>query len=149
MAIERTTNCDESCSSQFGIRRYCEGGECRLPWLSALEDHRLGAALELMLAPANASLTVQDLAQAAGMSRSAFSQHFAEAFGQPPMEMLQEMRLRQAAKLLRETDMPVKQLAARLGYASRSHFSRSFRRQYGVAPADYRDVGDQASGKRR
>ncbi len=131
------------------LRRYCEGGECRLPWLSALEDHRLGAALELMLAQTNASLTVQDLAQAAGMSRSAFSQHFADAFEQPPMEMLQEIRLRHAAKLLRETDMPVKQLAARLGYASRSHFSRSFSRQYGVAPADYRDAELQASGRRR
>ncbi len=129
------------------LRRYCEGGECRLPWLSALEDHRLGAALERMLEHPDAPLTVQDLADTAGMSRSAFSQHFAEAFGQPPMEMFQELRLRQAAKLLRDTDMPVKQLAARLGYASRSHFSRSFRHQFGMAPLDFR-VG-QASGKRR
>lgn len=129
------------------LRRYCEGGECRLPWLSALEDHRLGAALERMLERPEDPLTVQDLADTAGMSRSAFSQHFAEAFGQPPMEMFQELRLRQAAKLLRVSDMPVKQLAARLGYASRSHFSRSFSQQFGLAPQDYRDA--QASGRRR
>lgn len=120
------------------LRRYCASGECRLPWLSALEDPRLNRAVAEMLAHPERDFSLEGLAELAGMSRSAFAAHFAAAFERTPMELLKEMRLRRAAQLLRSTDLPVKSVAPRVGYDSRSYFSRAFKAFYGVDPAAYR-----------
>ena len=120
------------------LRRHCEGGECRVPWLSALEDPRLGAALEAMLDAPEAPHTVEGLATVAAMSRSTFAQHFTAAFGRPPMNFLRELRLRKAARLLKTTDVPVKSIANSVGYGSRSYFSRAFKAFYGIDPARFR-----------
>lgn len=120
------------------LRRHCAGGECRVPWLTALEDERLGAALAAMLDAPEKPHTVERLAERASMSRSSFAQRFAAAFGRPPMDFLKEVRLRRAAALLRTTDLPVKVVAARVGYGSRSYFSRAFKAFYGIDPARFR-----------
>ena len=120
------------------LRRHCAGGECRIPWLTALEDHRLGDALATILDHPETPLTVADLARAAHMSRSAFAKHFTAAFDQSPMEFLKQVRLRRAAHLLRASDQPIKTLAASVGYESRSHFSRAFKAFHGLPPAQYR-----------
>lgn len=120
------------------LRRHCERGECRVPWLAALEDARLGAAVAAMLDSPEAPFTVERLAELAGMSRSAFSQHFAQTFGRAPIDFLKELRLRRAAETLRNTDLPVKAVARSVGYASRSYFSRAFKAFYGVDPARFR-----------
>ena len=120
------------------LRRYCASGECRLPWLSALEDPRLGRAVAAMLAHPERDFTLEGLAETAGMSRSAFAAHFTTAFERPPIEFLKETRLRRAAQLLRSTDLPVKSVAPRVGFASRSYFSRAFKALYGVDPLAYR-----------
>ena len=122
------------------LRRHCEGGECRMPWLSALEDPRLGAALEAMLDVPEAPHTVAGLAAVAAMSRSTFAQHFTAAFGRPPMDFLKELRLRRAAQMLKTSEAPVKAVAKAVGYSSRSFFSRAFKAFYGVAPAAFRDL---------
>lgn len=120
------------------LRRYCESGECRLPWLSALEDPRLGRALVAMLEHPERDFSLAGLAELAGMSRSAFAAHFTAAFGRTPIELLKDLRLRRAAELLRTTDLPVKAVGPRVGYASRSYFSRAFKAHYGVDPLAYR-----------
>ena len=120
------------------LRRHCEGGECRVPWLAALEDARLGLALEAMLDAIEAPHTVAGLATVAAMSRSAFAQHFTAAFGRPPMDFLRELRLRRAAQMLQTSDAPVKTVAKAVGYASRSYFSRAFKAFYGIDPTTYR-----------
>ena len=123
------------------LRRYCGSGECRLPWLSALEDPRLNRALAAMLERPEHPFTLEDLADLAGMSRSGFAAHFAAAFERPPMEYLRDLRLSRAARLLATTDLPVKTIAGRIGYRSRSHFSRAFRDRYGADPVSYRAAG--------
>ena len=54
------------------------------------------------------------------------------------MEFVAKTRLHHAAELLRGTDLPVKAIAASIGFASRSHFSRAFRAAYGRDPRAYR-----------
>ena len=120
------------------LRRYCESGECRLPWLSALEDPRLGRAIAAMLDSPADDFTLERLAGLAGMSRSAFAARFGAAYGRGPIDFLKELRLRRAAELLRTTDLPVKAVAPKVGYASRSYFSRAFKARYGIDPAGYR-----------
>jgi transcriptional regulator GlxA family with amidase domain len=54
------------------------------------------------------------------------------------MEFVQTVRLRIAARMLAGSDMPVKSIAAAVGYASRSHFSRAFAARFGNDPSRYR-----------
>ena len=123
------------------LRRHCASGECRVPWLTALEDPRLGAVVAAMLDDPAAPLTVAGLADIAGMSRSTFAAHFVAAFGRPPMDFIKELRLRRAARLLVEGDLPIKSVARAVGYDSRSYFSRAFKARYGVDPARFRATG--------
>ncbi len=125
------------------LRRLCGDGSCQLPWLQGLGDPRLVRALDVMLAAPEQSHTLESVARAAGMSRSAFSEHFGRAFGRPAMELLREVRLNKGAELLRGTQLPVKTVAERIGFASRSHFSRAFRSRFGIDPAGFRSGGDQ------
>ncbi len=72
------------------------------------------------------------------MSRSSFAKSFSGAFGEGPIEYVQQVRLRLAAHLLRATDLPVKVIASSIGYTSRSYFSRAFRTAYGIDPSRFR-----------
>lgn len=110
-----------------------------LPWLAALDDEDLGRALDIMFENPAAGHTVESLAQEALMSRSVFAERFHAAFGSSPMTFLRGLRMRRAAQLLtRSGNLSINQVAHRVGFASRSHFSRAFRDQFGTSPAAYR-----------
>lgn len=110
------------------------------PMIAALKDHRLVPALTAMLDRPSDALALEDLARLAGMSRSVFAERFTAAFGCPPIEFLKGVRLRQAARLLTTTDLPIKRIAQAIGYESRSYFSRAFRARYDADPSDYRSA---------
>lgn len=121
------------------FRRICETGSCSLPWLSALEDERMARVLDRVLQSPGDRHTVESLAQVALMSRSAFAESFSAAFGQPPMSLVRRIRLDRAWKLLEHPDgPPIQVVARRVGFSSRSHFSREFKRHFGISPATRR-----------
>jgi AraC-like DNA-binding protein len=122
----------------YVLRRLAGRGDLRLPWLSVAENPRLGAAVEAMLSEPARTHRVGDLAALAGMSRSAFSARFTQAFGQSPHGFLTESRLRHAAHFLETTELPVKTIAGKIGYRSRSNFTRAFKARYGLDPNAYR-----------
>lgn len=109
-----------------------------LPWLSALDDPRLSKVVEAILDHPEKSYTLESLADIAAMSRATFVRRFEKSFDRTPMDYLRDVRLRRAAQLLQTSSMSVDGIAARVGYASRSHFSRAFQDLYGVSPADFR-----------
>jgi AraC-type DNA-binding domain-containing proteins len=78
------------------------------------------------------------LAHARGMSVSTLRRHFLEAAGVPLHTFVIRRRLARARSLLGETDLPIKEIAARLGYADVYFFTRQFRCHTGVPPAAYR-----------
>lgn len=123
------------------FRRLCGRDDCRLPWLNALEDPRLGRALQAIHAAPEAPHSLDSLAETAAMSRSVFASRFRALFGQTAMDYVRDVRLREAARLLKQPDMSVAAAAARAGFASRSHFTRAFRTMFGKAPGEYRRVG--------
>lgn len=83
--------------------------------------------------------TLESMAEASGMSRSTFVRHFNRLFRISPMQFLLRLRLNEAAALLRSGELPIKAVAARTGFASRSHFSRAFTRMFGRDPSSFRD----------
>ena len=119
------------------LRRHFEQGGDRLSCL-AIEDPRLGRAAAAMQARPEHGFSLTELAEVAGMSRSVFAARFVRTVGQSPMEFLKALRLGRAAELLRRTDLPVKSVSPRVGYSSRSAFTRAFVARHGVGPMAFR-----------
>lgn len=72
------------------------------------------------------------------MSRSVFARRFHDCFDRTPMEYVREARLRRAARLLHRGELSASDVATRVGFASRSHFSRTFHEHFGCPPAEFR-----------
>jgi AraC-like DNA-binding protein len=120
------------------LRRCYARGACSAGWLAALEDARLGRAVAAMQSRPEQSFTLPELAEVAGMSRSVFAARFVMAMGESPIGFLKRLRLARAAQLLTRGDLPVKTVAAQVGYASRSAFTRAFVARHGVQPTAFR-----------
>ncbi|HYW14535.1 MAG TPA: helix-turn-helix transcriptional regulator, partial [Allosphingosinicella sp.] len=104
-----------------------------------LRNPQLVRAVAAIAAMPADSHSVDSLAALAGMSRSCFNRQFSASYGCTPMEYVQTVRMRIAARMLAESDMPVKSIAAAVGYASRSQFSRAFTVRFGDDPSRYRN----------
>ncbi|EJO93809.1 AraC family transcriptional regulator [Ectopseudomonas mendocina DLHK] len=83
-------------------------------------------------------LQVADLARLAGLSVARFHARFLAETGRTPMEHLRLQRLRLAERLLLDSDLPVGEVAARVGYASQSAFTAALSRHLGMTPRQLR-----------
>ncbi|GAA2348163.1 hypothetical protein GCM10010246_39280 [Streptomyces cuspidosporus] len=82
--------------------------------------------------------------QAAGLSRAAFARRFTALAGRSPLAYLTWWRMTLAARLLRESELPLRAVAERSGYTSEFAFAKAFKREYGVAPGGYRRRGQES-----
>lgn len=120
------------------LRKRLQDNDGALRWMAALRDPQVWEALRAMLDAPGDPHTVDSLADLVGMSRSAFANRFSAAYGSGPIDLLRDLRLRRAAKLLRDTDMPVKRIAHLVGFSSRTAFSRLFDERIGQSPIEFR-----------
>ena len=72
------------------------------------------------------------------MSRTAFAVRFRELVGQSPLQYVTRCRMDRAAEMLRSTEVPIAEVAGKVGYDSEAGFGRAFQRHIGQAPAAYR-----------
>lgn len=115
------------------------GADCCNPgWLRAIFDPQIGAALKAIHDNVDHLWTVESLAEAAGMSRSAFALRFKELLGQAPLEYVTEWRMQKAVQLLRERGKKLFEIAKRVGYESDAAFSKAFKRVLGITPGEHR-----------
>lgn len=108
------------------------------PWLSALGDRGLSRSLASIHASPAERWTVARLAKLARMSRASFARRFTQRVGTTPLAYVAARRLDVAARLLRETDQPLGEIAAAVGYESEFALSRAFKRSRDLAPGRYR-----------
>lgn len=78
------------------------------------------------------------LARRAGMGETVFRARVRERLGRGPREHIEHLRLERAAYALRNTDLPISDIAAAAGYGDPFHFARAFRRVHGTNPSGFR-----------
>jgi len=77
------------------------------------------------------------LASVANVSRFHFARLFRRSTGSSAIAYLEQVRMRRAQELIRHGRLPLAQVAALVGYADQSYFTRRFRLAVGVTPARY------------
>ncbi|GHH57784.1 hypothetical protein GCM10009090_29470 [[Pseudomonas] boreopolis] len=95
---------------------------------------RLLRAKDRMDAASHEDWPVRRLARVSGVSGAHFARSFKDAFGVPPHRYLLTRRIERAAALLRDTDLPVTEIAFRTGWKSLGTFGRTFRDVTGESP---------------
>jgi AraC-like DNA-binding protein len=123
------------------LRTWAAGTDAEPNWLAGALDPQTAPALSAIHRDPSHDWTVEDLARACNLSRSAFAARFLAHVGRPPGTYLAHVRLDAAAGLLRDTPLPVALIAKNVGYSSEAAFSRAFKNRYGTPPARWRRVG--------
>jgi len=121
------------------FRRLPSDGERALPWLLALQDRCLARVIDLMQEDPAGEHTVDSLAEVALMSRSTFASRLFSAFGRSPINFLHHVRMQKAAELLQMGSLTIDEVSSHVGFSSRSHFSRAFKKYTGTSPLAFRD----------
>jgi AraC-like DNA-binding protein len=117
--------------------RSTTGASASAGLLRGLADTRLARSLRQMHERPSHAWTVEQLAQEAALSRSAYFERFTRAVGIPPMEYLLSWRMALAKKLLRSRDRGLGEVAELVGYSSASTFSTAFSRHVGQPPGRF------------
>lgn len=112
-----------------GIARMGRGG------LAAWQLRRVTDCMQARLAE---SVTLDELAALAGLSRFHFCAAFRRSMGAPPRAWLRALRMREARRLLLQTRLPVIEVALSVGYDSPSAFAKAFKAVQGVSPVALR-----------
>jgi AraC-like DNA-binding protein len=121
------------------LRRYLLSlPEGRTGWLAGAGDPAVGRALAMLHARPAHDWTLEELAQEAGISRSALTEKFTRYLGVAPMAYLTDWRLELGAEALRTTSRSVQSVALEVGYDSEAAFNRAFKRKFASPPARYR-----------
>jgi AraC-like DNA-binding protein len=98
----------------------------------------LAAALKMMQARYTEGLRIEDIAKKAGLSVYQFEQRVQKLFQMSPLQLLHKLRLDEATRLLRETDLSLSEIALQTGWCDQSAFTRHFSRYSGMAPGRFR-----------
>ena len=101
-------------------------------------DYRAAMVIRLLERDLARAWTVAQMAALVGVSDAHLRRLFARAMGASPLQVLCDLRLQAAARLLEDPSIRVKEIQARVGFADASHFSRDFRCRFGVSPIEYR-----------
>jgi AraC-like DNA-binding protein len=101
---------------------------------------------EFLRANLDQKVELQSLAAQAGVSLFHFSRAFKVSFGLPPHKYLLNMRVQQAAALLRGTRHPITDIALRVGFSSAGEFARAFKQAMDCTPREFRQANGHAAG---
>ncbi len=96
--------------------------------------------IDYMRAHLTEDIPLETLAASMHLNASYFSAKFKEQMGVSPMKYLAQMRTKEAAKLLRNTDMSVAAVGKKIGFSDMYYFRTFFEKHLGLRPEKYRDI---------
>lgn len=105
------------------------------------ENDPISRSLAFMKQNLDKNLTLEELAQVAGMSASHFSAVFRQKVQSAPVGFFTYLKIQQACQLLEYTPLRIKEVAYQLGYPDPYHFSRVFTQVMGISPREFRKQG--------
>jgi len=105
---------------------------------SGLSPSRLRSVTELMQAKIEDELSLQEMAESAGLSTTYFSHMFRKSTGVTPHQFVLRLKVERAKEMLRAAEVRVLDVAVACGFKTQQHFARVFRRLCGVSPTEYR-----------
>lgn len=119
------------------LRLGLQQGLLQVGTLAGLAEPRLAKALTAIHEAPQQAWTLARMAATAGMSRARFAAQFTERVGSAPGEYLGGLRIGIAQRLIRR-GLPLKAVAAEVGYGSANALSRAFQQRLGLSPSDWR-----------
>jgi AraC-like DNA-binding protein len=102
------------------------------------EDTRIERLIATLRDHPEHDYSVERLMREAALSESRLNTRFKQLTGLPPYTFLLACRMRAAQQRLRETDIPITEIAQSLGFSSSQHFAMHFKREIGVTPSAWR-----------
>ena len=100
----------------------------------------MGEAVRFMKENYSKPISMEDIADAAGVSTGYLSKLFKRELDMGVNEYLTRIRLEKSQELLAETSMSVKEIALMVGYPDEKYYSRLFKKTTGIKPTDYRKL---------
>jgi AraC-like DNA-binding protein len=119
----------------FRLLSGSQGGTLRTLLIADSHANRVASAIAMLRKNFRNPLGVTDLARKAGMSPSSFFHHFKAVTGRTPGQYQKDLRLIEAHARLLDRIQSVAQVAYAVGYESPTHFSRDYKRKFGVPPS--------------
>jgi AraC family transcriptional regulator len=107
--------------------------------MGGLPAKTLRRVFEFVEANIDQSISLEQLASVATVSRFHFHRQFKKATGRTPHHYIVQRRIERAKALLSESALPLIEIAARLGFTDQSHFINTFRKMTAVTPRAYRN----------
>jgi len=89
------------------------------------------------------NLTTSSLSEKFFLNEHYFCHFFKEATGQSPVSFINRFRIEKAAKLLKNTDIPITQIAMNVGFEDPNYFTRTFKKYLGLTPTDFKNSINQ------
>lgn len=83
-------------------------------------------------------ILITEIMERNGLSRAEINQAFYDAYGCTPMQYYHQRRVQEGKRLLEQTDMPIREIAKRIGFCSNSHFVPAFKKYMKITPHQYR-----------
>lgn len=114
------------------------GGAPFMPAKGGLAPGIIRRCQELMRARLSEDISLDELAAEARLSPYHFARMFKQSLGVPPRVYLTQLRMEKACELLVLTDLPITDIAFKIGYSSSQVLARVFFKHQGLSPSDYR-----------
>jgi AraC family transcriptional regulator len=133
--------CAEALGNQLAVRllrNYSTAEAIAPPPSSKLSARALKRAMDYVESNLASDLTLEEIARALAMSAGHFAHAFKNATGMAPHRYVVERRIEAAKLLLRESELPIGNLASLVGFSTHSHFCATFQRLVGESPRSFR-----------
>lgn len=115
-------------------------GKMRLLQKNAVASKPIAACIDYIYVHIKERITIEDLADHAGVSASYLSRLFKQELGISVSDYIREKKIEKAQNLLKYCDYSLVDIANYLSFSSQSHFIQAFKKHVGMTPKKYRDI---------